>query len=315
MLGRAADNIFWMARHVERVESTVRLLRATELNALLTASAGESGGEDEAVWARPLLLTGRMDDFMRRYEQLSSGRVMAYMLFDRDNPASVKSVLERARENARATRHLLTNEIWECLNHTWLAIRDEHYVTLQRTAVADRLDWLLERCFMFRGALFGSMRRDESLRFANIGMYLERGDHTARLLAAQPDRAGTATDPAAQMREYYEGTALLKALGSYRAYRETFASNLDFGRIAELLILHATVPRSLRGCIDEVAETLRTLNPTAESLKAAHELQYRLQTVQIGHVRRVGMRAFLLDFCKELDEISLLIQRDFMMVQ
>ncbi len=313
MLGRAADNIFWMARYVERVENTVRLLRATALSALLTESA--DGGDDDTVWARPLLLTGRMSDFLARYEQLTSGRVMAYMLLDRDNPASVKSVLARARENARATRYLLTNEVWEGLNKTWLTIKDLHYVSLQRSTIDDQLDWLTERCFLFRGALFGSMRRDDGLHFANLGLYLERGDHTARFLASQPERASATDDPAAKVREYYEGTALLKALGSYRAYRETFASNLDFTRIAELLILHATVPRSLRGATDEIVNSLRTLNPTADSLKAAHELQYRLQTVQIGHVRRVGLRAFLLDFSKELDEISAQIQRDFMMVQ
>lgn len=314
MLGRAADNIFWMARYVERVENTVRLLRATALTALLIESA-DGGSDDNTVWARPLLLTGRMDDFLARYEQLSPGRLMAYMLLDRDNPASVKSTLDRARESARATRHLLTNEVWEGINKTWLAIKDLHYAALAQDSLDDRLDWLTERCFLFRGALFGSMRRDEGLLFANLGLYLERGDHTARFLASQPERGAASDDPAVKVREYYEGTALLKALGSYRAYRETFSSNIEFTRIAELLILHGTVPRSLRGAVDEIVNSLRTLNPTADSLKAAHELQYRLQTVQIGHVRRVGLRAFLLDFSKELDEITGRIQRDFMMVQ
>ncbi len=313
MLGRAADNLFWMTRYVERVENTVRLLRATALTALLIESGGN--GADTSVWARPLLLTGRMDDFLARYEQLSPGRLMAYMLLDRDNPASVKSVLDRARESARATRHLLTTEVWEGINATWLAITDLHFAALQQQGLDDRLDWLTERCFLFRGALFGSMRRDEGLLFANLGLYLERGDHTARFLASQPERAAATEDPAAKVREYYEGTALLKALGSYRAYRETYSSNIEFPRIAELLILHGTVPRSLRGAVDEVVNSLRALNPTADSLKAAHELQYRLQTIQIGHVRRVGLRAFLLDFSKELDEISGQIQRDFMMVQ
>jgi len=313
MLGRAADNIFWMARYVERVEDTVRLLCATALTALLIESAEGSG--DDTVWARPLLLTGRMNDFLDRYEQISSGRVMAYMLLDRDNPASVKSVLARARECARATRHLLTNEVWEGINKTWLAIKDLHYDSLQQSAIDDHLDWLTERCFLFRGALFGSMRRDEGLHFANLGLYLERGDHTARFLASQPERPGQNDDSASRVREYYEGTALLKALGSYRAYRETFASNLDFARIAELMILHSAVPRSLRGAVDEIVNSLRGLNPAAESLKAAYELQYRLQMVQIGHVRRVGLRSFLLDFSKELDNISAQIQRDFMMVQ
>lgn len=313
MLGRAADNIFWMARYVERVENTVRLLRATALTALLIQSA--DGGDDASAWARPLLLTGRMDDFLARYEQLSPGRLIAYMLLDRDNPASVKSVLDRARESARATRHLLTNEVWESINTTWLAIKDLHYAAFAQDSLDDRLDWLTERCFVFRGALFGSMRRDEGLLFANLGLYLERGDHTARFLASQPDRAAAGDDPAAKVREYYEATALLKALGSYRAYRETYSSNVEFARVAELLILHGTVPRSLRGAIDEIVASLRALNPTADSLKAAHELQYRLQTVQIGHVRRVGLRAFLLDFSKELDDISAQIQRDFMMVQ
>jgi hypothetical protein len=46
-----------------------------------------------------------------------------------------------------------------------------------------------------------------------------------------------------------------------------------------------------------------------------YDIQYRLETVKISQLRRVGLEHFLLDFSKYMDEISVNIQRDFMMVQ
>jgi uncharacterized alpha-E superfamily protein len=313
MLGRAAENLFWMARNMERAENIVRLLKTSRTANMLS----ETGNDKKAVWEMPLDISGQKERFLAGYGEISSGRVTAFMLSDMDNPVSVKSLLSNARENARATRHFLTTDVWECINRTWLAVKDVSYSDIKSQSIDDHLEWMIERTYIFKGVMSGSMRRGEGLHFANLGLCLERADHSSRLLGAHFISAekNKTQHGGMQVKDYYHSMVFLNALNAYKAYRETFASSLELDKIAELIILHKEVPRSLKACIDEIADVLRALNPTVSVMKEVYDLQYRLDTVQISQLRRVGLDLFLIDFSKHMDEISVKIQHDFMMVQ
>ncbi len=313
MLGRAADNLFWMAKNMERIENVVRLLQTGRTSNMLS----DNGSAGDNIWEMPLDICGQKDAFLADYGEVSDGRVCAYMLSDMNNPSSVRSLLSNVRENARATRHFLTSDLWDCINRTWLAIKDMSYKDIQRRSIDDHLEWMIDRCYMFKGVLSGSMRRGESLQFAILGQCIERADNSARLLRLHSANAekNKTKQGNMQVRDYYRSMVLLNALSAYKAYRETFHSSIDLDKIAELIILHKEVPRSLRACVDEIADILRVLNPTASVMSEVYDLQYRLDTIQIAQLRRVGLGHFLLDFSKQMDEISMNIQTDFMMVQ
>ena len=313
MLARAADNLYWMARNMERIENIVRLLKTSRTANMLS----ESEDYHDNVWSMPLEISGQSLAYKELYGEISDGRVTAYMLTDQDNPVSVRSLLSNARENARATRHFLTSDVWECINRTWLTAKDETYKSIKKESIDDYLDWMIDRSYMFKGVMAGSMRRGEGLLFSRLGQCIERADNSARLLNAHFARADNKMTPHAtlQVRDYYRSMVLLNALNAYKAYRETFNSNIELDKIADLFILQKEVPRSLRACIDEIAYTLRSLNPAANVMKEVYDLQYRLDTVKISQLRRVGLGHFLTDFSKQMDEISLNIQQDFMMVQ
>ncbi|SCA57954.1 conserved hypothetical protein [Candidatus Terasakiella magnetica] len=314
MLGRAADNLFWMARHMERAENIVRLLQTTRHSNMIK---NNDDGEVCRLSLASLQVSGQEELFSKEYGAATKGRVTAFMLCDLNNPSSVKSSLRFARENARATRHLLTSDVWSCMNRTWLAVRDLGYSEISKASIDDHLDWMIDRSYMFRGTMEGSMRRGEGLKFANLGFCLERADYTARFLGAhlgQNNNFATTTRNL-QVSDYYQATVLLHALNAYKAYRETFSSSIEVDRIAELLILHEEVPRSLLACVNDVVDILKELNPSSVVLKDVYELQYRLQSVQISQLQRVGIDHFLRDFSKQIDEISLAIQNEFMMVQ
>lgn len=317
MLGRAADNLFWMARNIERAENIIRLIR-TSRRADMISNTGQEGEEAiENIWMVPLQISGDTSTFIKEYGEISEGRVSAYLLTDKKNPGSVRSLIANARENARATRYLLTSDVWECINRTWLHIENLNYSQINRSSMDDYLELMIDRSYMFKGAMVGSMRRGEGLQFSLLGQNLERADHTARLLAQYFGISQSSLRKAKTRHpvgEYYHAMVLLNALNAYKAYRETFTSSIELEKIAELLILHKEVPRSLRACVNELAEILRTLNPTAPVLKDVYNLQYRLQSVQITQLLRVGLDNFLIDFSKQIDETSLDIQQDFMMV-
>jgi len=314
MLGRAADNLFWMSRTMERVENTVRLIKTCRTATMLS----DRNDANDTLWDMPLDLTGQREAFLTIYEEVEEGPVIAYMLSDPRNPASVKSLLANARENARATRHFLTTDVWECINRTWLHIADKSYKDIQRDSLEDYLEWFIERSYMFKGVMHGSMRRGEGLLFANLGQAIDRADYSARMLNVHFNSITESKQgrlDTLQVRDYYRSTLLLNALNAYKAYREAFHSSIELDKIAELFILHKEVPRSLKACVYDIAELVRTLNPTASVMKDIYDLQYRLDTVKIAQLRRVGLGFFLSDFSKQMDEISLNIQKDFMMVQ
>lgn len=320
MLGRAADHLYWMARYLERAENNTRLLRTCHLVDLLPPE--HLGNDKKGVWHIPMLCTGTMAHFDETYEEVTRDRVLAFMISDMANAASLRCCFHDARENARATRPLLTTDIWECINQTWLAISGLTGRVLRKENIGDRMDWMIDRCYMFQGTFQGSMRRGEERLFALMGQTLERAGHTCRYLTtfAEAMQSGlrrdfSPTTSAHQSRHLYITTLMLRGLNSYKAYRELYSANVTFEGTAELLVLEPTVPRSVRCCVDELATTLRTLNPDCEALRQIYDLQYRLQTVEMNHLRRIGLSAFLRDTVKHLDRLSLQIQHDFMMIQ
>ena len=108
MLSRTADNLFWMARYLERAECTARLLTMGQRMAVLPGSAYR----DE--WRSVLRVTG-CESFLKGSGPVSEADVVGILLLDPENPASIQSCLVRARANGRSVRTKLTQEMWEAL--------------------------------------------------------------------------------------------------------------------------------------------------------------------------------------------------------
>src|SRR5512144_2623900 len=118
MLGRTANNVYWMARYVERAENLARLLASTYHMSLLPVASGK----DPRQWEAPLQLASDREDFATRFGEVSPGNVLAYMGLDADNVSSIRSCIRLARENARPTRPALTTEAQEGMNSTYLEL-------------------------------------------------------------------------------------------------------------------------------------------------------------------------------------------------
>lgn len=310
MLARAADNIFWMARTVERAEHIARLMEVSMRSAMLPASGGNGGRLSD--WETPLYMTGRVDDFFSRYEKVTEGRVLSYMILDKHNPSSIRCALGAARENARAVRHLLTSELWEILNRTWLDIADMTWNDVTRIGVPQHLEWVRFRSHLFRGALFGSQRRAEGFHIAGFGMAVERADNTARLLRAKWD--SLQGDATVRAPDFYRAGVLLETVSAYKAYRETFSAQLEPRRIAELLIQRPDVPRSLAFCVREMDVMLRAMDPDSPLLGDLGALSRRLEGVQMVDLVRVGLHRFLDEIIAEVGRLSDRMRAHYLMV-
>jgi len=311
MLARTADNLYWMARYLERAENTARMLGGVYRVSLLPS--GDIGSE--SPWENLYLSDVERDVFLESYEDFDPASVIAYMALDQNNPSSIRSSIWAARESVRATRHELSAELWEVINHTWLDLNAMTHDDLANMGLYDFIEWVKERSHLFCGMVEGTMRRGEAYAFWRLGTVLERAENTARLVAARAPtfhRPGSAPE---RTSDYYQLGMLLRSVNAYKTYREIYNSSLEPKKVAEVLLLHPEVPRSLRYCLDQLCDILEHLHAPANGTRQANELRGRLVSGRIDRIFRTGLEGFLADFRQQTDKLGTQIQTDFMMIR
>ena len=296
---------YWLARYTERAENVARLLDVTYRMSLLPTS-GANG-----YWGATLSANGLDEAYQKKYGAFSGPNVVRYMVLDEDNPSSIRTCLRSARENAHAVRGAITSESWETLNATWIEMRKVGAAQLQGSALSEFFDWVKFRSHLSRGVTFGTSLRDEAFYFNRLGTFLERADNTARILDVKYDPLAPPSSPG---NEYYEWGALLRSVSAFEIYRRVYRDVITPERVAELLVLRADMPRSLRACMDEVYATLRTLanEQSAETQRRAGELQAELQFGRIDQILASGLHEKLTNFLERTADLGNRISADFL---
>jgi len=310
MLSRTADHLFWLARYIERAENIARLLDIT----CQTSLAPQTEESASRNWQAALLCNDQLPAYLKTYAEVTAENVLAFMVFDAHNSSSIFSCLKAARENAHAVRGTLTSEMWETINATWLEIADIARRQLRDEEFADFFEWVKTRSSLSRGVTFGTMLHDDAFYFIRLGTYLERADNTARLLdvkyylIAEGEPVGTAAD-------YYQWGALLRSVSAFEIYRRVYRGNVSPGRVADLLITHAEMPRSLNACMIEVESVLYKLanQHSHETQRLAGQLSAQLRYAKIDEILEDGLHPYLEKFQHRIYDLGMRISQDFLM--
>ena len=314
MLCRTANELFWMARHIERAENTARLLDVTYRTSLLPYDVREPGMAWAEPWSVPLITSGTATAYYVRYPVLSAENVLRFMILDAANPSSIFCCLRAARESARSVRGAITSEMYEDLNSSWLEMRDVDFATVEARGMSEFLDWVKMRSHLFRGVTFGTMLRDEAYHFIRLGTHLERADNTARILDVKYHTLLPSAADVGGAVDYYQWGALLRSLSGFESYRKIYSDVITPRRVAELLILRDDMPRSLHACMNFIHETLETLCDTSsrEVERAAGELHAKLHYGRADAIIEQGLHEYLMDFLERISKLGEGVNRHFL---
>src|SRR5436189_68070 len=147
MLSRTADNMYWLARYVERAEYLARILEATQRLAAVPTSEGGSTNE----WESAVATAGCAAGFFSAFKEANEQTVTEFLAFSPDNPSSIRSCFEVARTNARSVRTALTTEMWDAINGAWLELQRFGTGPASRERLSDFLRWVQEASLRFDG--------------------------------------------------------------------------------------------------------------------------------------------------------------------
>jgi len=314
MLSRAANNLYWMSRQIERAENAARMLDVTYRMSLLPYRVLEPGQEWAEPWALPLVITGFAGAYYERYPgKITPDNVLRFMVLDPENSSSIYSCIQAARENARSMRGAIASEMYEDLNDFWLKFRGFDPGRLH-SGVSEFFDWIKIRSHQFRGVTFGTMLRDEAYHFIRLGTFMERADNTARILDVKYHTLLPSVADVGGAVDYYQWSALLRSVSAFDSYRKVYREAITPVKVAELLILRADVPRSLHACMNEIYEILQELcdDTQREAERLAGELHAKLHYGQTQQIIQIGLHEYLTDFLAGTSKLTDEINKTFL---
>ena len=296
MLGRTAQNLFWLSRYVERAENMARLL---DVGYRMSLTSRREGGSSEHLVS--MMQAAEVDEeFYKKHEVADVATVSHFMLFDEDNPSSVRACLTAARTNARSVRIKLTTDVWETINSAYLEFSQLTPRDITGGRLTELLQWVKQVSHQYRGALLSTILRDDGYAFSQIGNFVERADNTARIL----DMKYYVLLPRATLvggdLDIQQWTLILRAASAHRSYQHVYHDRYRAKNIVDYLILRPEMPRSLVFCLGWINRTTDMLEEIYGRRTASHDavadVTKMLEGNDIESIFAYGLHEFLTEF-------------------
>lgn len=295
LLSRYAENIVWLARHMERIENLARVIAITD--------TFERTGANTDGWRSIVRINADEEDFDRVHPGSRPEDVLDYYVLDGTNPNSIAHLIGLARENARVLRPLISTEMWSHLNVLHHNVRALALPDLAPTRIGETCRMLRTGCQTYTGITEGTFFRDQGWCFHEIGKHIERADQITRLVDIKYHTLLPAGSPIGSAVDVSQWNVVLRSASAYHAFRRVTVSTMSPASVAGFLLLSSGFPRSLALCTREIANQLGQLRAgyglrtAAPALERLDHLRTALadQTIEAIIIR--GLHEFL-DWCQ-----------------
>ena len=278
MLARAAENIYWMSRYLERAENTARLINAAS-QVLLDLPRGASFG-----WDVLIKVVGLDREFHAAYAEANEENILRFLVSDAGNAGSIFSCIARARENSRNLREVLPAQAWERINSLYLFVLGELGGIPGATQRYRLLEEVIARSQALIGLLSDCMSHDIAYQFLALGRYIERTDMTTRIVdinaAVLMPRHQVPEDPSLGLL----WTGVLTSLHANQMYRRHVSVHTRSGEVLDFLLRDPHFPRTVAYCLNKIESTLVQLPHHAAPLKVMRTAQRRVDAMRLDNL-------------------------------
>jgi len=309
MLGKTAGGLYWMFRFLERSENIARLVEVGSRIALTRSK------DSETEWKSILTTAAVRTKYLEKYDSFEGTKVVDFLLRDKDNPSSVLSVIENARMNARMVRTALTTEVWEAVNENWMTLKTALKHPIKETELPSILGTIRQQSALVRGALHGTMLRNDIYDFARVGTFLERADSTARIIDVKYYTLLPSASFVGSSLDNVQWEMILRSVSAHRSFNWLSENDINASSIAEFLILDSRLPRSLRFCTSQVNDNLNFLSDNyKQRLKSndlSDDLTEQLKKPTINEIFEIGLHEFIGEYIRKNNELGMQIEQDY----
>lgn len=303
MLSRVADNLYWMARFIERAENLARLMQASTELLLDSETTGSRSLDD--YWDPVLTATAMEEQFRELHPNGTVADVGPFMTLNEENELSITMCLRNARENARTVRDQISDEMWTELNDLYLFITSRATLSLYQRAPQNVYDRIIQGSLLFHGITNATMARTEGWQFIQLGKYLERADKTSRFLDVRVH-----SGPDGSSLDSIQWTSILRSASAFGTYRSEVGGEPTAEGVIDLLVFSTDFPRSIRFCVRQIDSLLHTISGSPKGTycnTAEREAGRLLATLNFGgnsEILERGLHDYMDDIQQVLNQIG-----------
>jgi len=317
---RVADNLFWLGRYAERIESAMRVVRV-----MIRHMTDESEAGDYAVipglanvLAGQSRMVGLLDENDPKFDLSTLRAQVISLLFDEDRPFSIRGDIEKFHRIASGVRDRISIDSWRIVTRLvdeFVTPNVNEALTLQ--AALDLLDGALFTLAAFGGQAMEGMTREKGWRFLDIGRRIERSSALLSVL-----RFGLARSDAIEGNRL---ESLLEIANSAMTYRSRYMAGFEAGPVLDLLLMDEINPRSLAFQFAELSSHINQLvGDTHTATRPAEQrlMMNALTTVRLADIHILAQpnprkqRALLMElldrFERDLTELSGVLMRTYL---
>ena len=287
MLSRVAENIYWMARYIERAENIARVINVNA-NLLLDLPTRYTVG-----WKPLIEITGSDALFEDMYGSYSEKNVVTFLMADELNPGSILRCISDARENARTMRDILPRETWEQINDLYLYCKKQLAKAVPQNRRYDFLKFIIQNAQQITGQMMGTMTHNNAYDFLRMGRNLERADMTTRIIDVRSESLLPAAKEDLQPFENLQWMSVLKSMSAYQMYRQQMKASVRRELVLEFLIKDRQFPRAYSHCLAEVQECLSYLPNNEAPLRLVMHTRRMISNFDPEKLFQEDLRSFL----------------------
>jgi uncharacterized alpha-E superfamily protein len=248
MLSRIADSLFWLNRYMERADG---MLRLASTHYILSLDKDVSG---TATWMSVMeIFTESDEDFLKSIEN-NTEECLKHLLIDPKNTNCLKTLVNKARENARGVQDHITKEVWEEVN--------QMYHLMNQPVLKKKIDSflglevmepLIRHTVQFAGITDITMPRGTGWCFMNLGKYIERCLQTISFAEKQLEITHFSE---ADTNDLLQWKYLLFSLSGYELHLKTYRSSNHNYNVLHQVLINENFPRSVTYSLQRIEHYL-----------------------------------------------------------
>ncbi|SFB79035.1 Uncharacterized conserved protein, Alpha-E superfamily [Marinospirillum celere] len=311
MLSRVAENIYWLARYLERAEDTARLISVNS-HLLLDFPARTRLG-----WDSLIEITSTAETFDALYDTRDETNVLQFLCGNQQYPGSILSSLAAARENLRTTREVMPRSSWEEVNRLYLEVRKQVATGILPRNRDAFLKKVIRSCQVVTGLLEGSLSHTQVKTFLEMGRHLERADMTTRILDVRSANLLPKTAEELTPFENLQWMSLLKSLTGYQMYRQQVRLRVRGPDVLRFLLQDKVFPRAVAFCLRQISQSLAQLPRHEEVQPQVDELVKLLIAADVDAlaVEPENLHAFIDELQLGLNELHLAVVNTWFVIE
>jgi uncharacterized circularly permuted ATP-grasp superfamily protein/uncharacterized alpha-E superfamily protein len=290
---RAADNLFWLGRYLERAEATLRLIRAlgTQIRDPGKSAAGTANAGERIQ--RMLVTWGAATQVSRS----QPAKVAAEALQAEARFGSALSLLRAAQRTATSLRERLSPDAWQVITEMTSRLAQE---VEDDDGVVSAAELSLQELASFAGLAQENMNRAAGWRFLEMGRRAERAINTVRFARQFAYDDATPEDL----------DILLTLVDCQITYRSRYLLAPVLAPVRDLVVLDPYNPRSVAFQVQALNEHIASLPALRESglierpQRLAVAVQSTLTTAEATHLDTKTLFALEQDLLNLADAIG-----------